>query len=185
MGKAVAPLILLGIDRHGAETDFLFPGIHFPAIRRKHGFYRIKRLLTVTVRPPELRISDKDAAIRLLSVNFTVGRKNLYGHLRFLCRKIDQIGTKRQADRTVPVILHHIHTVNFGFFYFFQINRAENTGIRQSGPPVPSKHTVGFSKMRKSLHTFQAAPGVNFFILFFNVTDGGMQYHLQHIFPDF
>ena len=106
MGKAVAPFIFIRIYRNGTQTDSPLPGIQYLSILGKEIYlHLIKRLITITMRPPELRIRNGNAelffcsfALLLVFIRFSIGRsylngkgsfrligKGLYGNVKIQC----------------------------------------------------------------------------------------------------
>lgn len=87
MGKAIAPFILVSIYCNRTQTDSAFPGIQYLSILGKQAYlYLIKWLISIAMRPPELRIRDGDAelffcsfATFLIRIRFSIGRSYLNG----------------------------------------------------------------------------------------------------------
>ena len=166
MRKAFSPFIFPDFHCQRPKPDPLFPYIRHLSIRIQGHLYRIKRLSAITIRPPEHRILYADFFWRI-HIAF-------YGSVRG--RNFHRIGSvqfgfffylKLKDDFLFKMFLPDVNTVQPCALYPGQGHIPIDPRVRQMCPPVPSKHTVGFTDMDKTIHCVFRAHGPAFGKLFF------------------
>ena len=187
MGKAFPILVLLALHSHSPKTDPLFPGVfHISFIQKLH-LYLIKRLISKSVRPPQLRIFNNQLTLSLRRKNCFIflSVRSCYQNppLVFSRHFSDTVSFKLQSTVIFLMLLSDINTVNPSMRNAAQKNRTENSGIRKMRSPVPAKHVMGLSKMHEPFICIVISDISIFFVGLCNKFQRRMEYYLQSIFP--
>ena len=158
MAEAFSPFILFPADRQRAQADPSCPGVQDPFFVQQRHLHGIERLPAVAGRPPELRIFNRQNAVRPLRGNRPAVRC-FYGNGNPDCPVRNPVcaGLHLQGDPARFMVLADIHIPQPCLVHACQPDIPPDPGIRQVGTPVPAEHAMRFSQIRKAPHRIRGS----------------------------
>ena len=178
MAEFLAPFVLFTADGHRAQTN----APHAHIARRQTNRHAVQRLFAQPVRPPQLRMLNRDDLLcrhRFGEGQHFAIRRGDFRRPRAFTRNFRADGHVHHA---VMVRLQHQRVFQPRRIPRPQENRPPDARVRQTGPPVPAEHAVCLAQMTEAGRCVGGFPAGRFLCLLRAVQNRRIKSDFQRVF---